>query len=206
MSDLVWITQVDHDKWGTVSNSLRSLMINEWMSDLLTVANLSHSRSFVSQSLICHTVAHLIWAKWANERMFYIRFFILKNKRFAHSLFFNEPCEQIAQVAHQKWAMWANGSDRSPKMSNHERFAQVAHQKWATMSNSLRLLTKNERMSESLVFLSESLIRSFFCKKRVFRSENWLANSQPCIFLAKCLTISSIWNTESSWYRILMKQ
>ena len=46
-------------------------------------------------------------------------------------------------------------------MSDHERFAQVAHQKWATMSESLRSLTKNDRMSKSLVFLSESLIRSF---------------------------------------------
>ena len=35
--------------------------------------------------------------------MFYIYIFsILKNERFAHSHFFNEQCEQIAQVAHQK--------------------------------------------------------------------------------------------------------
>ena len=40
------------------------------------------------------------------------------------------------------------------------------------LSNSLRSLTKNERMIELRVFLSESLIRSFFCKKRVIRSEN----------------------------------
>ena len=33
------------------------------------------------------------------------------------------------------------------------------------MSESLRSLTKNERMSESLVFFSESLIRSFFPQK-----------------------------------------
>ena len=52
----------------------------------------------------------------------------------AHSLFFGERCEQIAQVAHKKWV---------------------------TMSDSLRSLTKNEQMSESLVFLSELLIRSF---------------------------------------------
>ena len=43
----------------------------------------------------------------------------------------NERCERIAQVAHQKWAMWANRSGRSPKMSD--------------VSKSLRLLTKNER-------------------------------------------------------------
>ena len=65
-------------------------------------------------------------------------------------------------------------------MSDHERFPQVAHQKWATMSKLLRSLTKNERMTESLVFLSKSLIRSFFRKKRAIRSETRWANSQPC--------------------------
>ena len=48
--------------------------------------------------------------------------------------------------------MWANCSGHSPKISNHERFAQVAQRIWAIMSKSLRLLTKNEQMSESLVF------------------------------------------------------
>ena len=33
------------------------------------------------------------------------------------------------------------------------------------MSKSLRSLTKNERMSESLIFLGKSLIRSFFLQK-----------------------------------------
>ena len=42
-----------------------------------------------------------------------------------------------------------------------ERIIQVAHQKLATMSKLLRSLTKNEQMSESLVFLGELLIRSF---------------------------------------------
>ena len=121
--------------------------------------------------------------------MCYIQFLYLKNEQFAYSLFFGERCERIAQVAHQKWAIWANGSGRSLKISDHKRFAQVAHQKRATMSQLLRLLTKNERMSESLVFLSESLIRSFFPKKRAIRSffhkkraicsENQWANSQP---------------------------
>ena len=84
--------------------------------------------------------------------MFYIRFFYWKNEQIAHFLFFGERCEWIAQVAHQKWAMWANPSGRSPKMRNHEWLAQVAQRKWAIMSESLRSLTKNERMSESLIF------------------------------------------------------
>ena len=36
------------------------------------------------------------------------------------------------------------------------------------MSESLRSLTKNERMSESLIFLSESIICSFLAKKERF--------------------------------------
>ena len=56
------------------------------------------------------------------------------------SLTKNERCEQIAQVAHQKWA-----------------------NEWITR------------------FLSESLIRSFFGKKRAIHSENRWANSQPCV-------------------------
>ena len=64
---------------------------------------------------------------------------------FANFLFFGERCEQFAH-------------DRSPKMSDHERFAHIAQRKWAIVSESLRSLTKNERLSESLIFLSESLI------------------------------------------------
>ena len=79
--------------------------------------------------------------------MFYDCFLILKNEKFAHSLFFGEQCERIDQITHQK---------------------------------SLRSFTKNEQMSKLLVFLSESLIWSFFCKKRAICSENQWANSQPC--------------------------
>ena len=49
--------------------------------------------------------------------MFYIGFLFKKNEKFAYSLIFGERCERIAQVSHQKWAMWANRSGRSPKMS-----------------------------------------------------------------------------------------
>ena len=49
------------------------------------------------------------------------------------------------------------------------------------VSESLISLTKNERMSELLIYLSESLIRSFFLQKRAIRLEIKWANSQPCI-------------------------
>ena len=68
-----------------------------------------------------------------------------------------------------------------------EQIAQFAQQKLATMSGSLRSLTKNELMSKLLVFFSESLIRSFFRKKRAIRSENLWANSQPWYFTVNLL-------------------
>ena len=51
-------------------------------------------------------------------------------------------------------------------MSECERFAQIAQD---NVSESLRSLKTNELMSESLVFLSESLIRSFFRIKRAIQ-------------------------------------
>ena len=54
------------------------------------------------------------------------------------SLTKNERCEQIAQVAHQKWATM---SDLLRSLTKNEQIAQVAHQKWA-----------NERIAR---FLSE---------------------------------------------------
>ena len=48
------------------------------------------------------------------------------------------------------------------------------------VSESLISLTKNEGMSELLIVLSQSLIRSFLGKKRAIRLEIKRANSQPC--------------------------
>ena len=47
-------------------------------------------------------------------------------------------------------------------MSDCER---IGRQKWATVSESL---TKNEKISKSLIFLNELLIRSFFAKNERF--------------------------------------
>ena len=151
MSDRERIAQVAQDKWATVSKSLRSLMImiNERMSNSHKKIWLTNLKSYF---LVC-----------------FINVFLFKIERFPQSLCFGKRCEQIAQVAHQKWAMWANRSGHSPKMSDHEQFAQVAQRKWAIVRELLRLLTKNERMSESLVFLSVSLICSFLDKKRAIR-------------------------------------
>ena len=114
MSDSERIAQVAHDKWATMSNLLRSLMINERMSNSL--------KKLGKKSII------LFFS------MFYIGFLIKKNERFTHSLIFGEWCERIAQVAHQKWAMWENRSGCPPKISD--------------VSESLRLPTKNERCEQ----------------------------------------------------------
>ena len=61
-------------------------------------------------------------------------------------------------------------------MSDHEWFAHIAQGKWAIVSESLRSLTKNEWMSESLIFLSKSLIRSFLGKNEQFarKTDEWI--------------------------------
>ena len=90
-------------------------------------------------------------------------------------------CKLFTQIAQDKWGTVSESFWLLTKNEWCEQIAQVSLQKWATMRESLMSLTKNELMSELLVFLSKSLIRSFFRKKRVIRSENQWANSQPWI-------------------------
>ena len=146
MSNCERIAQVPQDQWATVSKSLRSLMTNERFAQKVWLIK---SR----KNFFC---------------MFYIGILFLKNERFAHSLIFGERCERIAQVAHQKWAMWVNCSCRTPKISDHERIPQVAHQKLA-----------NEQIARIFEQIAHLLI---FRKKRAIRSENGWVNSQPWYF------------------------
>ena len=94
--------------------------------------------------------------------MFYIIFFFF-NGRFAHSLFFNEQCEhidqvvhqnkqceRIAQVDHQKWANERIARFLSKSLTRSffaKKQAICSENRWATMSESLKLLTKNERIA-----------------------------------------------------------
>ena len=121
--------------------------------------------------------------------MFYIRFkkkIYWKNERIAH--FRSFPLFW--------WAMWVNRSFRSNQMSDvseslisltkNERPWAICSSRSEEMSDVSELLislTKTERMSELLNFFSETetLIRSFFDKKRVISSEIKWANSQPCL-------------------------
>ena len=74
---------------------------------------------------------------------------------FAHFLFFCERCEWIGHFAQIKWAMWANRSGRTPKMS-----------KWVNRS----------------FFWANRSFAHFWTKKRAIRSKIKLANSQPWLF------------------------
>ena len=131
MSDRQQITQVSQDKWATKKDLLRSLRGNERMSNSLKKCWLKKSKILFFS-------------------MFHIHFFFLKKWANRSFPLFWWACEWIAQVAHKKWAMWANRSGCSPKLSNHEWFAHITQRKWAIVSKSLRSFTKNERMSELL--------------------------------------------------------
>ena len=83
----------------------------------------------------------------------------------------------------------------SVQMSNFERFAQIAQDKWVMWANRSGCSPKMSDVRESLVFLSKSLIRSFFfCKKRAIRSENQWANSKPWKFLS-CFSYCSFFES-----------
>ena len=155
MSNHEWIAQVAQDKWATVSNLLRLLMINEQMSYSL--------KTFWLKSYFLVCFLYVFWFKEMSDLLI-PSFLMSVVSELIRSLTKNKRCEQITQVAHQKWAtmsdlfrgnerLWANHSGRSPKMS--------------------------KRVNCS--FFCKLLIRSFLGKKWVIRSENRWANSQPCM-------------------------
>ena len=94
-------------------------------------------------------------------------------------------CEQIAQVAHQKWAMWANRSSCSPKMSDHVRIAQIAH----FFANNERFAQKtNERIPNPAGLLHKFLAHKTekSCCKHSFRDRwVWVISRQCCRVGAK---------------------
>ena len=61
-----------------------------------------------------------------------------------------------------------------------EQIAQIAHQKWATMSKLLRSLTKNEWIARFFEGITDLLI---FSQNPAIPSENQWENSQPCDLL-----------------------
>ena len=149
-----------------VSESLRSLTKNE--QPWAIRSGRSEEMSDVSELLILLTkneqmrdsLKECLLKK--SKILFYYVLFKVLNKKIRK----NERIANFRSFPLFWWAMWVNRSFRSNQMSD--------------VSESLRSLTKNERMSESLIFLSKSLIRSFLDKKQAIRSEIKWANSQPC--------------------------
>ena len=78
---------------------------------------------------------------------------------------------------------WGNCSGRSEEMSDREQFAQVTQRKWAMWANRSFRSPKMSKWVNRSFFLSESLICSFLDKKRAIRSKIKWANSQPCQFV-----------------------
>ena len=144
-------------------------MIKEQMSESLIIflANISFALWLTKNKRFAQ--------KNVNTIVFFVRF--LKNKRFAHSLFFKELCEQIG-------CTW--------KKSDCEQISQVTHQKWATVSDMNRLLTKNERISKSLVFLwaNRSFAHFFEKSSDLFRKQ---MSEFPTLIYTKLSTYTPGW-------------
>ena len=119
MSDCERIAQVTHDKWATVRDLLRSLMINEQMSNSL----------------------NNFWLK-KSKILFFSMFYVGVSSSFLMSdvseslrlLTKMSDVSKLLRLLTKNEQPWAIYSDPSPKMSNHERIAQVTHQKWANCS------------------------------------------------------------------------
>ena len=92
---------------------------------------------------------------------------------FAHSLICSSLIRSslICSFAHllrslkSNEQLWAIPSDYSGQMRDCERIVQVTHVKKATVSESLRSLKTNERISESFVF-SEQITHLLFCSQK----------------------------------------
>ena len=107
---------------------LRLLKSNEWpcvncsgcswqMSDHERFAQVANDKWENRSSALSLTKTSNLLKKIWLKSYFWVCFFF---KQAIHSFpLFYERCERIAQVSHQKWAMLANRSGRSPKMSNH---------------------------------------------------------------------------------------
>ena len=152
MSDCERFAQIAQDKWGTVSESIRSLMLKEWQ--WANCSGRSWQMSDSPRLLMINKRMSDSLKKFDWNFIFWYVFFKPSDSH-AHSLFFHEWCEQIAQFTHQKWTTmsallrsltknerpWGNSSGRSPKLSKWENpslliwlFAQNAQIKWANRS------------------------------------------------------------------------
>ena len=83
--------------------------------------------------------------------------------------------------------MWAIHSGSSGQMSNCEQIAQFAHDKWVNVSDLLRLLMTNERMSKSLGFFIANSSFSLLLTKFEQFTQNFLNKIKFLYIFYSCL-------------------
>ena len=143
MSECERFAQVVQDKWATVSKSLRLLMTNEQMWAIHSGRSGQMSKSLVFFWANCS----FSYSLTKNGRFAPVFWSYKKNKG---ALIPSERSERISQVAQDKRAT-VSDSLRSEGMCGGEQIAQVAHRKWANCSlfeqiaHSLTFLAKKER-------------------------------------------------------------
>ena len=125
MSDHERIAQVAQDKWATVSNSLRSLRGNEQMSDSLkkiwlTKSNILFFSMFYIQLFYLKMSELLISSFW----------WPMGVNRSGRSPKMSNVSKLLWLLTKNE-GPWAILLGRSEEMSDREQIAQIAHQKWA---------------------------------------------------------------------------
>ena len=125
MSDSERIAQVAQDKWATLSDSLRSLKKRQrkWANERFAQKNLPKKSKILF--LVCFIYdfkKRKKIEKWVNRSFFLISSFLLSN------------VSDLLTMAHFFWAMWANCSGRSPKMSDVSKSLTKNEQPWAIRS------------------------------------------------------------------------
>ena len=92
---------------------------------------------------------------------------------FAHFLFFGEQCEWIAHFAQIKWAMWANCSDCSPKMSGgSESLRSLRGNEWSWVNRSGRSPKMGEWVNHSHFWANRSFAHFWTKNERFARKTN----------------------------------
>ena len=108
MRDCERFAHIAQDQWATVRKLLRSLMTNEWRWAIRLSREWANPSFFkqITHFSFAHkkrAICKKIWQK-SYFLVCFCSFFVSLKKTIRSFPFFDERCEQIAQVAHQKWA------------------------------------------------------------------------------------------------------
>ena len=143
MSNHERIAQVAQDKWATVSNSLRSLRGNEQMSDSLKKIWLTKSNILFFSMLYIQ----LFYLKMS-ELLISSFWWPMGVNRSGRSPKMSNVSKLLWLLTKNE-GPWAILLGRSEEMSDREQIAQVAHQKWA---NEWIVHFLRKKIAHSLIF------------------------------------------------------